>query len=93
MCIVLILEIVLVRPYYFVITLLDTIFRVQFLSMTKKFLFFFIVFTLGFSIESLTQDAKKDTVHVGIYITSIHDIDFKQKEFAITFLALTQIQE
>jgi hypothetical protein len=26
-----------------------------------------------------------DTVKVGIYITSIHDIDFKQKEYAITF--------
>ena len=28
---------------------------------------------------------KPDTVKVGIYITSIHDIDFKQKEYAITF--------
>jgi len=27
----------------------------------------------------------KDTVKVGIYITSIHDIDFKQKEFTIIF--------
>jgi hypothetical protein len=26
-----------------------------------------------------------DTVHVGIYITSIHNIDFKQKEFTATF--------
>jgi hypothetical protein len=26
-----------------------------------------------------------DTVKTGIYITSIHDIDFKQKEYAITF--------
>lgn len=26
-----------------------------------------------------------DTVKVGIYITSIHDIDFKQKEYTITF--------
>ena len=33
----------------------------------------------------LAQDNKKDTVYTGIYITSIHDIDFKQKEFAITF--------
>jgi hypothetical protein len=31
------------------------------------------------------QDIKKDTVKVGIYITSIHDIDFKQKEYTITF--------
>lgn len=31
------------------------------------------------------QTPKPDTVKVGIYITSIHDIDFKQKEYAITF--------
>ncbi|HEY5408253.1 MAG TPA: hypothetical protein VIJ92_14250 [Ginsengibacter sp.] len=31
------------------------------------------------------QDAKPDTVRTGIYINSIHDIDFKQKEYAITF--------
>jgi hypothetical protein len=31
------------------------------------------------------QQDKIDTVHVGIYITSIHDIDFKQKEFTATF--------
>ncbi len=31
------------------------------------------------------QDDKIDTVHVGIYITSVHDIDFKQKEFTATF--------
>ena len=31
------------------------------------------------------QDQKPDTVKVGIYITSIHDIDFKQKEYTITF--------
>jgi hypothetical protein len=31
------------------------------------------------------QEEKKDTVLVGIYITSIHDIDFKQKEFSTTF--------
>ena len=32
-----------------------------------------------------TLAEKKDTVKVGIYITSIHDIDFKQKEFTIIF--------
>lgn len=31
------------------------------------------------------EKVKKDTVRAGIYITSIHDIDFKQKEFVITF--------
>src|SRR6185503_16114529 len=32
-----------------------------------------------------TQAAPPDTVRTGIYITSIHDIDFKQKEYTITF--------
>jgi hypothetical protein len=31
------------------------------------------------------QDTKPDTVRTGIYITSVHDIDFKQKEYTITF--------
>jgi hypothetical protein len=31
------------------------------------------------------QSSKPDTVRVGIYITSIHDIDFKQKEYYISF--------
>jgi hypothetical protein len=38
----------------------------------------------GYS-AAYAQDEKKDTVLIGIYITSIHDIDFKQKEFATTF--------
>lgn len=29
------------------------------------------------------QDTKPDTVKVGVYITSIHDIDFKQKEYSV----------
>ena len=31
------------------------------------------------------QDTKPDTVRTGIYINSVHDIDFKQKEYTITF--------
>jgi hypothetical protein len=39
-----------------------------------------------FLLENNVHAAEKpDTVKVGIYITSIHDIDFKQKEYAITF--------
>ena len=34
---------------------------------------------------SFAQPEKPDTVKVGIYITSIHDIDFKQKEFTVNF--------
>lgn len=37
------------------------------------------------SIHAFAQDVKPDTVKVGIYITSIHDIDFKQKEYAVNF--------
>ncbi|HLK30438.1 MAG TPA: hypothetical protein VKT28_17780 [Puia sp.] len=35
------------------------------------------------SVTSNAQEQKKDTVKVGIYITSIHDIDFKQKEYTV----------
>lgn len=38
-----------------------------------------------FSDKPAAQETKPDTVKVGIYITSIHDIDFKQKEYAVTF--------
>ena len=31
------------------------------------------------------QEVKPDTVKTGIYITSVHDIDFKQKEYTVTF--------
>jgi len=31
------------------------------------------------------QQAKPDTVRTGIYITSVHDIDFKEKEYTINF--------
>ena len=46
-----------------------------------------IFFSLFFYTPSISwsQETKPDTVSVGIYITSIHDIDFRQKEYAITF--------
>jgi len=37
------------------------------------------------SLNAVARDPKPDTVKVGIYITSIHDIDFKQKEFTVSF--------
>lgn len=49
------------------------------------FLAFFISILLSFPFASGAQEPKPDTVSVGIYITSIHDIDFRQKEYAITF--------
>jgi len=33
--------------------------------------------------QSSAQKARPDTVKVGVYVTSIHNIDFKQKEYAI----------
>jgi hypothetical protein len=44
-----------------------------------------ILFASFFAIKVTAQVTARDTVKVGIYITSIHDIDFKQKEFTATF--------
>ncbi|MEO6719903.1 MAG: hypothetical protein ABIN67_06030 [Ferruginibacter sp.] len=45
---------------------------------------FLLLFIFSFSlIRSSAQEARPDTVKAGIYITSIHDIDFKQKEYTI----------
>lgn len=47
-----------------------------------------LLLTLGFFLLSLlvqAQQAVPDTVKTGIYITSIHDIDFKQKEYTVSF--------
>src|SRR5438874_11418374 len=35
--------------------------------------------------ETEETSSKQDTAVTGIYITSIHDIDFKQKQYAISF--------
>ncbi|QHS54315.1 hypothetical protein GWR56_01690 [Mucilaginibacter sp. 14171R-50] len=44
----------------------------------------FTVLAAVFSSESVTaQTARPDTVYSGIYITSIHDINFKDKEYSI----------
>src|SRR5438270_7270439 len=52
----------------------------------KKLLFFVgFLFICGFFSRLLAQSVKPDTVKVGIYITSIHDIDFRQKEYTIMF--------
>lgn len=52
--------------------------------MKTKLLCFFIAMMPVFH-HLFAQDDKADTVYTGIYITSIHDIDFKQKEFVATF--------
>jgi hypothetical protein len=56
--------------------------------MLRKFLIYptlFVFYITCFHFNSQAQDVKPDTVSVGIYITSIHDIDFKQKEYTINF--------
>lgn len=50
----------------------------------NKILLFFIAFVV-FNTAAVSKDANPDTVYTGIYITSIHDIDFKQKEYTINF--------
>ena len=50
------------------------------LLLSTGFSLSFLLFACAFS---GAQDPKPDTVKVGIYITSIHDIDFKQKEYAV----------
>lgn len=45
-----------------------------------------LLFIFSFVFLNLSaRDAKPDTVRLGIYITSIHDIDFKQKEYSTNF--------
>jgi hypothetical protein len=55
--------------------------------MKKPILAFSFIFSaiIFHSPISYSQDKRPDTVKVGIYVNSIHDIDFKQKEFTITF--------
>jgi hypothetical protein len=43
-----------------------------------------VTFLLNCRPAAAKQEAP-DTVYTGIYITSIHDIDFKQKEYTVTF--------
>jgi hypothetical protein len=51
--------------------------------LTPSVVFIFSIFTA--QAQTIKQDSinKPDSVKVGIYITSIHDIDFKQKEYAV----------
>src|SRR5437763_14590532 len=65
----------------------------------KKFLLLLAIFNSSFFVfgayagKPRAHEAKKekeespkpDTAVTGIYITSIHDIDFRQKQYAITF--------
>ena len=50
--------------------------------MKNKKIIFFLLGILSHFI-TYSQESKPDTVKVGVYVTSIHDIDFKQKEYAV----------
>ena len=45
-------------------------------------IFLFLYTTINAE-DTKPVDTKPDTVSIGIYITSIHDIDFKQKEYSV----------
>lgn len=52
--------------------------------MKKAIFIFTLLCVIAFQPKCTSaQETPPDTVKAGIYITSIHDIDFKQKEFAI----------
>ncbi|MBS1511358.1 MAG: hypothetical protein JST86_10995 [Bacteroidetes bacterium] len=51
--------------------------------MKKSFLIFCTLFLYCGVLHSFAGDDNPDTVRTGIYVTSIHDIDFKQKEYAV----------
>ena len=60
--------------------------------MRKALLFFSFIFCISVSMAQVvtldtpsTAKIKADTVSVGIYVTSIHDVDFKAKEYEIHF--------
>jgi hypothetical protein len=52
-----------------------------------KFLFtlFLSAFYCFYAFKACGQNIKPDTVKTGIYVTSIHDIDFKQQEYTVDF--------
>ena len=52
----------------------------------KRFLLlltFLLVNASLFVSRAYAQETPPDTVTVGIYVTSVHDIDFRQKEYSI----------
>lgn len=50
--------------------------------MIRRLLFLSAIFSLYFS-QLKAEESVPDTVTTGIYITSIHDIDFREKEYSV----------
>jgi hypothetical protein len=46
---------------------------------------FILLFAFCWQLKAFAQNTKPDTVKTGIYVTSIHDIDFKQQEYTVDF--------
>jgi hypothetical protein len=51
----------------------------------KTYILRLLCFLLLLSATASAQKPPPDTVKAGIYITSVHDIDFKQKEYSVSF--------
>ncbi len=47
----------------------------------KKLLFLFVLLLTKFAFAK--EPSRPDTVAVGIYINSVHDIDFKDKQYSV----------
>lgn len=60
-------------------------FKEKKLQNTSRFTVFFVFVLLFLCPGSRAGAIAPDTVSVGIYVTSIHDIDFKEKEYTVTF--------
>ena len=50
-----------------------------------RLFFFLVILNSVLSQKVFAQNETPDTVYTGIYITSIHDIDFKEKEYTVSF--------
>ncbi len=59
--------------------------KIKLLEKTATSACFIFISLLCFNVVSSAQITSPDTVKAGIYITSIHDIDFKEKEYSIDF--------
>ena len=44
---------------------------------------FIITSFICLNLKSFAGHDKRDTVYTGIYVTSVHDIDFNQKEYTV----------
>jgi hypothetical protein len=55
------------------------------LKTLKVFSLLFALQMIGLVTYSFAQSTPPDTVRSGIYVTSIHDIDFKEKEYTMDF--------